>query len=229
MKVIIIIIILVIIFFNSQKKDIKSNSSIEVNKREEEEKQLTLDDKKIKRQNQAKFYHYKKQKFWDSKEESTVYRMIQDIIGNRALVFPHVSLRELFIPKESSYRNRSHLSSYHIDFVVFSNISVRPLVAIELDGKEHQEENQILNDTFKEEMIKKYDIELIRIKSGNYTKETLEALIVKALRKAPIYCSECGSLMEMKDGVAGRSDFYGCSNYSEYGCKNTEDIDFNLI
>nr|WP_279288652.1 DUF2726 domain-containing protein [Clostridium gasigenes] len=218
-----------IIFHNSDKKESERKPNIERKSGNKEEKELTLDDKKRKRQNQAKFYHSQKEKFWDSKEEFKVYKMIRDIIGNRVLVFPHVSLRELFVPKDNTYRNRSHLSSYHIDFVIFSNISLRPLVAIELDGKEHNEESQILNDTFKDEMIKKYGIDLIRIKSGKYTKETLEELIVKAIRKAPIYCSECGALMKKIKGVEGRKDFYGCSNYKDNNCKNTENIDFNIL
>ena len=227
--VIIVILVLMLIFYNFNKKEEKNKHIITEDKEIPKQKELTLDDKKIKRQNQAKFFHLKKEKFWDSKEEFEVYKIIRDIIGNKVLVFPHVSLRELFTPKDSSYRNRSHLSSYHIDFVIFSNISLRPLVAIELDGKEHDEENQILNDTFKDEMIKKYDIDLIRIKSSEYTKESLEELIIKSIRKAPIYCSSCGALMKKIKGVDGRNDFYGCSNYKNNNCINKENIDFNII
>ena len=59
------------------------------------------------------------------------------------------------------------LSNSHLDFAIYSKNINKPILAIEVDGKNHQFEEQKKRDEKKEKILKYMDIPLLRVNSNS--------------------------------------------------------------
>lgn len=178
-------------------------------------------------------YYYKEKDFWDSSLEKEVYFYINNFIKNKSVkveILPHVSLREIFKPtNDFNNKNLKQLSSYHIDILLLSEKSFVPLVAIEIDGSHHElDDNQRIRDAFKNSLLERNGIQLLRLKPDNCNYAFIESELTKLLTNAPIYCPKCGrKLLEKKNSTNGKK-FLGCSGFP-LECDHTESSYYKII
>lgn len=180
--------------------------------------------------NQAKFYK-RKSALWDSQAELEAFHIINDIIGENLIVLPHIGLNELFMPikDEKYYKNRNkYIAYYHIDFLICTKEAGVPLIAIEIDGMHHKNDEQRIRDAFKDKLLTDNEISIIRIHTVNLNKEYLKRRIIEELNNAKIYC-KCGRRMIYKKGKDGMPDFWGCEGFSEHGCREKKSKEFKYI
>lgn len=179
-------------------------------------------------------YYYKEKDFWDSSLEKEVYFYINNFIKNKSVkveILPHVSLREIFKPtNDFKNKNLKQLSSYHIDILLLSEKSFVPLVAIEIDGSHHElDDNQRIRDAFKNSLLERNEIQLLRLKPDNCNYAFIETELTKLLANAPIYCPECGSEMIEKSNNKTGEKFLGCSGFLSLDCRHSKSIDYTII
>lgn len=179
-------------------------------------------------------YFYKEKNFWDSSLEKEVYFIINSFIKNKSAkveLLPHVSLRELFKPtNDFNNQNLKQLSSYHIDILLLSEKSFVPLVAIEIDGSHHElSDSQKIRDAFKNSLLKRNGIQLLRLKPNNCNYNFIENELTKLLSISTIYCPECGSKMIEKTNTKNGTKFLGCSSFQFSNCTHSKSIDYKII
>ena len=179
-------------------------------------------------------YYYKEKDFWDSSLEKEVYFYINNFIKNKSAkveILPHVSLRELFKPtNDFKNQNLKQLSSYHIDILLLSEKSFVPLVAIEIDGSHHElDDNQRIRDAFKNSLLERNGIQLLRLKPNNCNYAFIESELTKLLSIAPIYCPECGSEMIEKSNNKTGEKILGCSGFLSLDCRHSKSINYTII
>ena len=113
--------------------------------------------------------------------ENLIYYLIDEIVkkyDNLGFIFhqPMCSLikdRSLLDEKEKKYV--SHYAT-HIDFMIYSLISKKPILAIEVDGYKYHKEGtkQHSRDSMKNKILEKYNIPLVRLKTnGSREKEVI--------------------------------------------------------
>lgn len=179
-------------------------------------------------------YYYKEKNFWDSSLEKEVYFYINDFVKNKSAkveVLPHVSLRELFKPtNDFKNQNLKQLSSYHIDILLLSEKSFVPLVAIEIDGSHHElNDSQKIRDAFKNSLLERNGIKLLRLKPDNCNYDFIESELTKLLTISSIYCPECGNEMIQKTNNKTGEKFLGCSGFHSLGCMHSKSINYKII
>ena len=151
-------------------------------------------------------------------------------------ILSKVSLGDLFFVNikdfkmKQSYWNK--INRKHVDFLVCDNVSLKPLVAIELDDKSHQQSNRVQRDAFVDEVFKAANLPLLHIPVKNsYAISELTDLIQSQMKTNPIIasitsedyvpiCPKCQipmTLRETKKGNHIGQKFYGCSNFPK--CK----------
>ena len=151
-------------------------------------------------------------------------------------ILSKVSLGDLFFVNikdfkmKQSYWNK--INRKHVDFLVCDNVSLKPLVAIELDDKSHQQSNRVQRDGFVDEVFKAANLTLLHIPVKNsYAISELTDLIQSQMKTNPIIasitsedyvpiCPKCQipmTLRETKKGNHIGQKFYGCSNFPK--CK----------
>ncbi len=148
-----------------------------------------------------------------------------------------VSLGDLFFitikdfKMKQSYWNK--INRKHVDFLICDGISLKPLMAIELDDKSHQQIKRIERDAFVDEVFKAAKLPLIHIPvKSTYVISELATLIktqlhfsnlpitnVKSEENTPL-CPKCQVPMILRETKKGNNigkKFYGCSNFPK--CK----------
>ena len=72
----------------------------------------------------------------------------------------------------------------HIDFSIYSESINKPLLAIEVDGKTHQYQEQKIRDEKKEKVLAHMNIPLLRISSKiTWDEKELENRIIELIEK----------------------------------------------
>ena len=173
---------------------------------------------------------------------------LRSAVGAQAVVYAKVNLSDLLYvirPNENaSYRNR--IAQKHVDFLLCSPESMRPLVAIELDdktheGKQRQERDQLVNDA-----CAAAGLPVVRIRAqSDYSAVELAGLLSKYLQQGtqaetaplqmagstpsegttPPSCPRCGIPLVLKTASKGAhagSQFYGCPNFPK--CRYTQPV-----
>lgn len=130
--------------------------------------------------------YYLKSSLMDSRYESIFFDIINDIINPEYIVIPHVSLREIFTPKD--YDKLGQLSKYHVDFLICHKASYKPICAVEINGSSHNEERQIVADTFKRALFDKYSIPYISFNNEELEDEDIIIDRLSSLGSYSIYC-----------------------------------------
>lgn len=102
-----------------------------------------------------------------SSAELSFYKILNQTIGERAIICPKVSLKDIFFVKTRDksefyiYSNKINLK--HVDFLICSKETLKPICGIELDDSSHVRQDRIERDEFVDKVFKAADLRLIRI------------------------------------------------------------------
>lgn len=149
--------------------------------------------------------YYLKNSLMDSRYEEIFFDIINGLIRPEYIVIPHVSLREIFTPKD--YEKLGQLSKYHVDFLICHKEAYKPVCAVEINGATHNEERQIIADTFKKALFDKYSIPYI-----SFDNEELEdeSLITDRLNNVTLYSIYCRHDKKNNKMIYKGNDLYKC-------------------
>ncbi len=164
--VIFIIILYVINIYNSNKNKFKKE-----NKKEENN-------------NLSK---YTTNNYLMTQTELQFYRELKKVTDKLELsIFPQVNLERIVNVVDNNITDRNRIKSRSIDYTIVNNKNCKIICCIELDDYTHNRKKVIKNDNFKNELFKKVNIPLHRIKVNNYYNlEEIES-IIKESYKPPI-------------------------------------------
>ncbi len=132
---------------------------------------------------------YQKKDSLLTEAEKKFFTVLQQVVGDRYLVFPQVSLLEILSPiaglsSRLRYSAHNRIQAKHIDFLLCEKETTRPLVAIELDDSSHYRSDRVARDNFLNEAFVGAGLPLLHIKtSSHYNLETILAEINAVLDK----------------------------------------------
>lgn len=119
------------------------------------------------RSKQETIFPYKARPYFFSSAEASFFHLLRQMVGENALVFPHVALRDLVmisgINKRNYYRYYNQIDRKQIDFLLVDSKNLKPLLVIELDDSSHQRPDRIERDQFVEKVLATAKIPLARV------------------------------------------------------------------
>lgn len=134
---------------------------------------------------QRKRYLMKHKKISEYDSENLMYGLIKDVLNKDCFkkldIIVHQPLNMLIHdPKKLSDDECKYAMNYatHLDFLIFNKLNKQPLLAIEVDGYQFHKDGtaQAARDKMKNNILKKYDIPLLRfLTNGSQEKEILES------------------------------------------------------
>lgn len=168
--------------------------------------------------------------------ELSFFSVLRNVVGEQAHIAVKVGLKELFRvnadgrSQQKTYRNK--IDQKHVDFVLCEPITMRPLVAIELDDKSHRREDRQERDAFVDQVFEVAGLKLLHIpvKAG-YSVQDLTSMLLPYLSISPSVqqnvaaqtattsapqCPKCGNTMTLRTAKSGSNagkQFWGCINY----------------
>jgi hypothetical protein len=184
-----------------------------------------------------------------SPAEISFYHVLQNVIGDGAVICPKVSLGDLFYAKTGDYgKNRSWMNRIdrkHVDFLVCTAKTMRPIFGVELDDSSHRREQRMERDRFVNRVFSAAGLPLARVKAqAQYNTRELKAHLVQTIDQksntplsskrasasetppAPS-CPKCGASMVLRevkqDGPRKGEKFWGCPNFPQ--CRGTRYFD----
>ncbi len=184
-------------------------------------------------------YPYRVRDDFLSNAEKSFYRVLQQVVADRMIIFTKVGLWEIFYvarPNENPGA-RNHIVQMHVDFLLCDPTSLQPVAAIELDDKSHQRKTAQERDAVKDAVFAAAGLPLERVVvSRGYDTEALASRLAPYLnnhqsqpagyepRSAAIkvdvedvpMCPKCGTPMVVKVAKQGQykgKQFYACPNY----------------
>lgn len=111
--------------------------------------------------------------------ELIFYRELKKVTDNlNVTIFPQINLERLIGVKNNNFADRNRIKSRSIDFAIVNNNNCKIICCIELDDYTHNRKKSIENDNFKNELFKKVNIPLHRIKvTNNYNLDEITSII----------------------------------------------------
>lgn len=157
MLIIIILIILVLFFYYLNQKEILIDNIEKYNK---------LD-------------NYVTKKYIMTQTELQFYRELKKVTDKLNLtIFSQVNLERIVQVKDNNTKDRNRIKSRSIDYTIVNNENCKVICCIELDDYTHNTNKAKMNDQFKDELFKKVNIPLHRIKvNNNYNLEQIENIL----------------------------------------------------
>ena len=150
-------------------------------------------------------------------------------------ILTKVSLSDLFFVTISDFKTRqsywNKINRKHVDFLICDQVSLKPLIGVELDDKSHQQANRVQRDHFVNEVFKAANLPLLHVPvKSAYDVTKLTDLIKSELQISEttpkidsLICPKCQIpmiLRESKKGTNAGQKFYGCSNFPN--CKEVK-------
>jgi hypothetical protein len=188
-------------------------------------------------------YPYMAQQQLLSPAELSFFQVLREAVGSSTVICPKVRLGDLFMVNQASngsyqgYRNK--IDRKHIDFLLCDLVTMRPLVAIELDDSSHQRVDRQTRDAFVNGVFaaarlplvhipvkRSYDAAELKSKIAPFLITSLiptpfppvekSASVRTALMNGSPICPKCGNgmiLRTAKSGPNAGAKFWGCSTY----------------
>lgn len=108
-----------------------------------------------------------------SRDESTFFGALEEALAPTPYrVFPNVRLNDLFRITAQEGRNAvyARLRDKHVDFlIVDASAAFRPVLALELDGRSHENAKQQRRDAVKDVAFRSAGLRLLRLPSRVYS------------------------------------------------------------
>ena len=130
-------------------------------------------------------YRYGRKAFFMDRAEHEFFDILTEAIGSGFYVFPQVHLSTILEHKVKGQNWRAAFSSINgksVDFVVCDKSYIRPLLAIELDGRSHASEAVRQRDAGIERIFEGANLRLLRFANhGSPNKEEVKQRVSEAL------------------------------------------------
>ncbi|MBO8170871.1 MAG: DUF2726 domain-containing protein [Bacillaceae bacterium] len=184
---------------------------------------------------------YKKRDDFLSPSELSFYKVLQQYVGDKALICPKVSLQDIFFVNVANNSDRTayynKISRKHVDFLLCSVETLKPICGIELDDRSHQRSDRLERDRFVDRVFHSAGLKLIRFKNQSayqiaeieeklkgifVTEEFEEAEVTSENQEydsgdqATPVCNKCKVPMVKRQAKRGENQgkvFYGCPNF----------------
>lgn len=135
-------------------------------------KEILGDNSKSQKQKSFQKLLYKKGKIM-TEAEISFFRALEAKYSSQYYILPQVSLSsilEVDLPRNFfAYKGYySKIDKKRIDFILFDKKNFNPMLAFELDDSSHLKPEAEENDTFKNNVLAKTGIKLIRIKTASH-------------------------------------------------------------
>lgn len=118
-----------------------------------------------------KEYTYRAKEFFMTPAERDFLGVLESAMGERYQIFAQVHLSTIFDHKvigQNWYGAFRHINEKSVDFVLCDPVNLKPLLAIELDDKSHDEESRQLRDEEVNQIFEKADLPLLRIQNQGH-------------------------------------------------------------
>ncbi|MBP6929451.1 MAG: DUF2726 domain-containing protein [Candidatus Moranbacteria bacterium] len=119
-----------------------------------------------------KIYTYRSKESFMTSAEREFFGVLKSAIGEKYQIFAQVHLPTILdckINGQNWHGAFRHIDEKSVDFVLCDSISLKPLLAIELDDKSHDEESRQLRDEEVERIFKEANLPLLRFENhGQY-------------------------------------------------------------
>lgn len=180
-----------------------------------------------------------------SQIEFTFYKALVASVGPQVIICPKVGLSDiLFVTRPSeNYGYVNRIARKHVDFVLCDSISMKPILAIELDDSSHDRPSRRERDVFVDKALEAANLPILRIRARrSYYSTDLTAQLKPFLEPAsvgdkslasavedpsyasapssattqPPECPKCGEPMVVRVASKGKyrgRQFFGCSNF----------------
>jgi len=142
------------------------------------EKKFPLSEKKV--------YRYKKREVFMTEAERNFFSILLLTIGEQYQIFAQVHLPTIVDHKINGQNWKGafrHIDEKSVDFVLCEKVTLKPILAIELDDRSHEEESRMMRDEEVKRIIETdAGIPLLRIKNEkSYSSEELKMKISEKL------------------------------------------------
>jgi predicted RNA-binding Zn-ribbon protein involved in translation (DUF1610 family) len=168
-----------------------------------------------------------------SPAEQGFYFALTTAVGDRGVVCPKVRLGDLLFTtdKQNFWKHTNRVNQKHVDFVVCSRETLKPLVVIELDDSSHQRAAARERDEFKDAAFAAAGLPFVRIAvKRNYDAAEVASTVMPYLEVAAAgaipfasvatssqpTCPKCGVAMVQRTATRGQQagkPFFGCQNF----------------
>jgi hypothetical protein len=178
-----------------------------------------------------------------SPAEFSFYKVLASLVGSRLTVLTKVRLADIFFvarPNENvSYLNR--ISQRHVDFLLCTPNTMKPVVGIELDDASHNQAARQQRDEFVDKVFLTAGLPLLHMPvQREYNSQEIAARLAQLFKASPNasvspasnasvqppanerkvisapLCPKCGIPMVLRTASQGDhkgQQFYGCQNY----------------
>lgn len=134
-------------------------------------------------------YRYGRKDFFMSRAEHEFFDVLIEAVGSNYYVFPQVHLSAILEHRikngqdwKAAFR---HINGKSVDFVICDKAYIKPLLAIELDGRSHDIEAVRQRDADVEHIFEGADIKLLRFANhGSPDREEVRRRVSGALSNA---------------------------------------------
>jgi very-short-patch-repair endonuclease len=130
-------------------------------------------------------YHYGRKDFFMNRAEHEFFDILVDVVGSSYYVFPQVHLSTVLEHRIKGQDWRAafrRINGKSVDFVICNKAYIKPLLAIELDGRSHDEEAVRQRDADVEHIFERADLRLLRFANhGSPNREEVKRRISEAL------------------------------------------------
>lgn len=175
-----------------------------------------------------------------SPSELSFYKVLLQSVEGRAAVMTKVSLGDIFFVKkpDKNFAYNNKIARKHVDFLLCTTDTLKPMAGIELDDTSHQKQNRIDRDEFVDEVFKTSNLPLVKfVNRRSYTlqevREKISFLFDQPEKPAATVqqpaiennngedpdkplCPSCGVPMvrrAVNKGPNMGKKFYGCPNF----------------
>ena len=133
-------------------------------------------------------YRYGRKDFFMNRAEHEFFDVLNEVVGSSYYVFPQVHLSTILEHRIKGQDWRAafrRINGKSVDFVISDKAYIKPLLAIELDGRSHDVEAVRQRDVDVERIFEKADLRLLRFANhGSPDREEVKRRIAEALANA---------------------------------------------
>jgi len=130
-------------------------------------------------------YRYGRKEFFMNRAEHEFFDVLIDVVGNRYYIFPQVHLSTILEHRIKGQDWRAafrRINGKSVDFVICDKAYIKPLLAIELDGRSHDVEAVRQRDADVEHIFERAELRLLRFANhGSPNREDVKRRISEAL------------------------------------------------
>ena len=124
------------------------------------------------------FSLYRKRERVMNESEQALFINLQKVFGERYIVLSKVRVEDFVEASRGDgwLGARGRIKARHVDFLICDRATTKPLLAIELDGNSHRNENRQKRDRFIDELYHSIDLPIQHIPVGSNFLEQTNAL-----------------------------------------------------